>query len=114
MTEKDKMLEAYEDEHDCTCGEEGCDCGEESNIISLELEDGSTKDFLVLDVIDLETGTYMALAEVGSNEYDILRVEGEEAEDNLELVVIEDDEEFNKIAKLFQERFEAFDELEDM
>lgn len=109
MTDKEK--------NGCKCGEdchehdEDCDCeGEEvdSNTITIEMEDGSTKDFIVLDVITHEGKQYMALAEVDSMEYDIMswEVDGE----NVELSVIEDDDEFNAVAVKFEELFQSYDE----
>ncbi|HOY84663.1 MAG: DUF1292 domain-containing protein [Candidatus Cloacimonetes bacterium] len=109
MTDKEK--------NGCKCGEEchdhdePCDCeGEEceSNTITIELEDGSSKDFIVLDVITHEGKQYMALAEVDSMEYDIMswEVDGE----NVELSVIEDDAEFNAVAAKFEELFQNYEE----
>lgn len=95
-------------EHDCTCDDENCDC----NTITLELEDGTEKEFTVLEMIEHEGKSYMALTEGDSEEYDILRVEGDEEE--LELVIIEDDAEYNAVAEAFDAIFaEEDDEEED-
>jgi len=77
----------------------------------LDMEDGSQKDFMVLDMIQEDGGNYIALSEVGAMEYDILRFE--EIEDNLELSIIEDDEEYNRIAKVFEERFASVMDIDD-
>lgn len=94
-----------ENENGCDCEHEECDC----NTITLDMEDGTQKDFIVLDIIEHEGKQYIALAEVDSQEYDIMamNVVGE----NVELNVIEDDDEFNLIAMKFEEHF-AMDEEE--
>ncbi|HOZ01270.1 MAG TPA: DUF1292 domain-containing protein [Candidatus Syntrophosphaera sp.] len=93
------------DEHDnCECDSEECDC----NTITLDMEDGTTKDFIVLEVLEHEGKQYIALAEPDTMEYDILSmtVSG----DNVELGVIEDDDEFEKVAAKFDELFSQSDE----
>ncbi len=93
-------------EVDCTCGDEGCDC----NTITLEMEDGTEKEFTILDMLEHEGKTYVALTEGDSDEYDILRIEGEEEE--MELAVIEDDAEYNAVADLFDTMFAEDIEIE--
>lgn len=112
----DKDEKHLQDCQDCDCHEGECDCenGEcESDIITLDMEDGTQKDFHVLEVIEFEGSQYIALAEVDSNEYDILRmdVQGE----TVELAVIDDDELFEKVAQKFDEVFstEAVEEEEE-
>ncbi len=109
MTDKEKK--------DCNCGEEcndnheHCDCeGEECdcNTITLEMEDGTEKDFVILDVLSHEGKEYMALAEVDSMEYDIMSFEADS--ENVNLSVIEDDEEFNTVAAKFEELFQSYEE----
>ena len=101
----------------CNCGEEcgdadvPCDCENEdcdSNVITLDMEDGTQKDFLVLDIIEHEGKQYIALAEVDSMEYDIMSMAV--IDENVELSVIEDDEEFNAVAAKFDEHFSRLDE----
>jgi len=106
MTDKEK--------HNCNCGEHhehdcGDDCDCESNTITLEMEDGSTKDFTVLNILEHNGQQYVALSEEGSVEYDILRFV--EVDDSLELSIIEDDEEYNTVADKFDELFNS--ELEE-
>ncbi len=97
MTDKD--VKDLHDHEGCDCGDENCEC--ENDIITLDMEDGTQKDFHVLEVIEFEGSQYIALAEVESNEYDILRmdVQGE----TVELAVIEDDDLFEKVAQKFDE-----------
>lgn len=47
-------------------------CTSEQNTITIEMEDGSIKDFIVLDVITHVGKQYMALAVNDSMEYDIM------------------------------------------
>jgi uncharacterized protein YrzB (UPF0473 family) len=104
MITKDNM---HEHEEHC-CEGEDCTCGEhESNIITLDMEDGSQKDFEVLQIINHEGKNYIALAELDSAEYDILRFE--EVEDSVELSIIEEDEEFDAVAAIFDDLFNSED-----
>ena len=103
MTDKEKT--------GCNCGED-ChdeDCEhEDGNTITIEMDDGSTKDFIVLDVLTHEGKQYIALAEVDSIEYDIMS--WEEEGENVALSVIEDDDEFNAVAAKFEELFQNYEE----
>ncbi|NLW19577.1 MAG: DUF1292 domain-containing protein [Candidatus Cloacimonetes bacterium] len=77
---------------------------EDENIIQLEMDDGTIQDFYVLGTLDHNGKQYMALAEVGSYEYDILNFEVKE--DHVSLNVIEDEDEFNEVADLFHENLQ--------
>lgn len=81
---------------------------DQDNIITLDMEDGAQKDFLVLDVIERDGKQYIALAELNSNEYDILAMTI--TDDTVELNVIEDDDEFDTIAAAFEKHFSQMDE----
>ncbi len=84
------------------CGDD-CDCHhDDENIITLDMEDGSKQDFVMLGVIEYEGKQYIALAEVDSDEYDILQMDVQE--DTVELNVIDDDELFMKVADAFEEQ----------
>lgn len=106
MTDKEKLNCNCGEHHEHDCGDD-CDC--ESNTITLEMEDGSTKDFTVLNILEHNGQQYVALSEEGSVEYDILRFV--EVDDSLELSIIEDDEEYNIVADKFDEIFN--NELEE-
>lgn len=96
------------EEHVHDCEDDDCTCnGHESNIITLDMEDGSQKDFEVLQIISHEEKNYIALAELDAEEYDILRFD--EVEDAMELSIIEDDEEYNVIAAIFDDLFNSED-----
>ncbi len=99
MTEKEKKNTDPKEQQGTT--EENLE--NQENIITLDMEDGTQKDFLVLDVIEREGKQYIALAELDSNEYDILSMTV--TDDTVELNVIEDDDEFNEIAADFEEHF---------
>jgi hypothetical protein len=91
------------DEHvheagDCNCDDENCDC--DCNTITLDMEDGTQKDFTVLDIL-----------EVDSSEYDILGMEV--TDETVSLTVIEDDAEFDAVAAKFEELFSREDEAEE-
>ena len=75
------------------------------------MEDGTQKDFLVLDTLEHEGKNYIALADVETMEYDILNMTlvGE----TVELNVIEDDAEFEAVAAKFDELFNLDDEEEE-
>lgn len=117
--DKDEATQAGQHVHNCDCDNEDCDCETEEcdcgpNVITLDMEDGTQKDFTLLDTIDMGDKKYIALAEVDSVEYDILRMEI--TGDTVELSVIEDDEEFNAVAAKFDELFnsEEIEELEEV
>lgn len=84
---------------------------EEDNIIQFEMDDGTMQDFLLLGTLEHNGKQYMALAEVGSFEYDILGFEVKD--DYVNLNVIEDEDEFDEVANLFHEYLQAEDEEED-
>jgi hypothetical protein len=119
------------EKNDCHCGKD-CDCEghehdhqdaeeqeidtyegeEETNVIQLEMDDGTMQDFILLGTLEHNGKQYVALAEVDSNEYDILAWEMED--DFVNLNVIEDDNEFNEVADLFHEYLQGdFEEEED-
>ncbi|MCL2105557.1 MAG: DUF1292 domain-containing protein [Oscillospiraceae bacterium] len=79
------------------------------DIISVVDEDGKEHVFEELDRVDLDFGSFVALAplvgeedEDGDDEVIILRVEEEEGE--ICLSILEDEAEFDKVARVFSER----------
>jgi len=107
MTDKEKQACNCGENHDHDCDDD-CDC--ESNTITLDMEDGTQKDFTILNILEYNGSQYVALAEEDSEEYDILRFI--EVEDSLELSIIEDDAEYNAVAEKFDDLFSS--EFEDM
>jgi hypothetical protein len=98
----------------CNCEEhDGCDCGDdcESNVITLDLEDGP-HDFNILSMVELKGKKFLALSEVGSMEYDIFQMT--EDGDSIELSYVEDDDDFNAVADEFDKIFSSeMDDEED-
>jgi hypothetical protein len=107
---KDIQNTEQEHLHKCAEGDENCNCEDhedDGNIITLEMEDGTSKDFQVLDILEHKNKQYIALAEVDSFEYDIMNFTVND--EVMELHVIEDEVEFNEIAVLFEEHFATMD-----
>lgn len=108
-------------DHDC---ESGCDCGhdhDEEMTVTLTLDDGSELECAVLSIFPVSDKQYIALVPIEDND------EEEEGEvflyrfiehdnDELELLNIEDDAEYEAVADAFDELLddEEFEEvLED-
>ena len=97
----------------------------EKDVISLLDEDGKEHEFEILDALELDDCQYMALLPLygedeaqealdDSGELVILRVSDEEDEDGEQyLDVIEDEEEFNRVADLFMGRLEEYFDFEE-
>ncbi|MBQ2964239.1 MAG: DUF1292 domain-containing protein [Clostridia bacterium] len=90
------------------------------DIVSVVDEDGKEHIFEELDRIETEKGKYVALLPIyddpqeqldDSGEVIILKVTEEDGE--IYLAAIEDDDEFNEVGNLFEERLEDLFELED-
>ena len=90
------------------------------DIVSVVDEDGKEHVFEELDRIETEKGKYVALLPIyddpqeqldDSGEVIILKVSEEDGETYLS--AIEDDDEFNEVGNLFEERLEDLFELDD-
>lgn len=90
------------------------------DIVSVVDEDGKEHIFEELDRIETEKGKYVALLPIyddpqeqldDSGEVIILKVSEEDGE--IYLAAIEDDDEFNEVGNLFEERLEELFELEE-
>ena len=90
------------------------------DIVSVVDEDGKEHVFEELDRIETEKGKYVALLPIyddpqeqldDSGEVIILKVSEEDGE--IYLAAIEDDDEFNEVGNLFEERLEDLFELDD-
>lgn len=100
-------------DHDHECGDD-CECEhdhEESSTITLEMEDGTSKDFTILAMLEHKDKKFIALSEVDTMEYDILQLEY--ADEEAELSEIEDDALFEEVAAKFDEMFQEEDEEEE-
>lgn len=111
-----------EHNHDCECG---CGCGceheheHEQMTVTLTLDDGSELECAVLTIFPVEERQYIALLpleEMEGEEGEVYLYRFNELEDGeLELLNIEDDEEYEKVADAFDEILdsEEFDEMFD-
>lgn len=109
-----------EHNHDCDCGC-GCGCGHdhehEEMTVTLTLDDGSELECVILTIFPVEERQYIALLpmdETEGEEGEVYLYRFNELEDGeLELLNIEDDEEYEKVADAFDEFLdeEEFDEM---
>lgn len=87
---------------------------EEIDVYTLTDEDGNESQFELIDEVEMDGKTYYALTELDadsnqvSEEYVILRLEREENGEEI-LISIDDDEEFDKVADYFDDKFNAID-----
>jgi len=107
-----------EKKHDCGCDcghdhehdHDGCDCscGE---TVTLTMENGEEIVCNILGVFDAEDKSYVALLQIDSEEVVLLRhIEGV---DGSMLEPIEDDDEYEKVAAVFEEIFVDEEEEEE-
>ena len=90
----------------------------ELNFISLDFEDGESEECLVTGLYEIEGKKYLAVVVGADDDFDLEKsdeLEGyiyeyaEAGEDEFELIDIESDDEFNRIAGII----EAFEEARD-
>lgn len=91
------------------------------DIVTVEDENGNVHTFEIADAIETDDARYLALIPVYDNPEDILSGDGEliivevvEEGDNEILAPIEDDELFDEIASIFEERLEELYEIEPL
>ncbi len=72
--------------------------------LTLEMDDGTQQDFIVLDIFEYEGSQYIALADKDTLQYDILSMNFINDEE-VELNFIEDENKFNEIADWFEKLF---------
>ena len=91
-----------------------------TNIVSVLDDEGNEHQFELLDAIETDDGRYVALLPIytdaeaaveGDGELVILEVVNDEGEDML--VPIEDDETFDEIAEIFEERLSDYYEIDE-
>ena len=80
--------------------------------IELELEDGTIEECEVLDIIEVDGKSYVALLPLEGNEYHVYECKGLD-EENIEIVNIEDDDVLTKVINAFEEYFNEEYEDED-
>lgn len=90
------------------------------DLINLTDEDGNEYNFEVLDRLDIDSGSYLALIPVYEDPKEMLDDSGElvivkEEEENGEFFYseIEDDDEYETVADAFSDRLSDFYEIED-
>ena len=90
------------------------------DIVTVVDEDGAEHEFEVLDRIETDDSKYVAMIPVYTEEEDLLDDSGEliilrVIEENGETVLepIEDDDEFNEIGQIFEERLSEMFEFDD-
>jgi len=81
--------------------------------IMLDLEDGTTEECEILEIIEVDGKAYVALLPLDKDEYHVYGVveHGEE----IEILNIEDEDEYEKVVKAFEEYFddEDYDDEDD-
>ncbi|WBW50732.1 DUF1292 domain-containing protein [Peptoniphilus equinus] len=97
-----------EHQHNCGCNHDHEHEHEETyeyDVISIPMEDGGELDCVVIDTFEVDGGNYIALvAEDEVEDGDILLFKYEELEDEeIELVEIESEEEFDRVAEVFNQ-----------
>ncbi len=96
-----------------TCGT-GCHCEDEfaeNNKIDLELEDGTIVECEILSTLEIDGKEYIALLPMGKDEYYIYGYK--EYDDGFEIINVENDVEFDKVAEAFDELFASEDDEDD-
>lgn len=104
-----------EHDHDCHCGH---DHNEENEMtVTLTLDDGTELECAVLTIFPVEDNQYIALLPIEENsdeEGEVFLYRFTELENGeLELENIEDDDEYEKVADIFDELLDD-EELDDM
>lgn len=106
-----KKCECGDEKKECTCDErenDGCGCGhdhdeEKEHIIHLTLEDDSEIECLVIGSFGVDEKDYMALL---SEDEDVFLYRYKEiGENEIDLINIEDDSEFEAVSDVFFELF---------
>ena len=92
-----------------------------NDLVTVVDDEGNQHQFEVLDAIETDTGRYVALVPVYDNPSDLINDDGELViltvkEENGEdlLLPIEDDDEFEEIAEIFEERLADLYEVEEV
>ena len=76
---------------------------DESEIITLEFEDGTEVEAEIMGIFDVDGKEYIALIPDDDSDDVYLYGYKEVSEEEFELIDIEDDDEFDKVVKVFEE-----------
>ena len=96
--------------------EHGCDCGcenEEENIFTLEFDDDENVECVALGIFEVDGKDYVALVPTDEESDDIFLFEYREAGEEFELIDIEDDDLFDKVAAEFESICEEMEAAEE-
>ena len=92
-----------------------------NDLVTVVDDEGNQHQFEILDAIETDDGRYVALVPVYDNQSDLINDDGELViltvkEENGEdlLLPIEDDDEFEEIAEIFEERLADLYEVEEL
>ncbi|MBR5135171.1 MAG: DUF1292 domain-containing protein [Clostridia bacterium] len=92
-----------------------------NDTVTLMDENGNEQEFEILDAVETDTSRYVALMPIFDDPEDALEASGEllvmrvEEEDDGEiLVTIDDDEEFEDILTVFEERLSEYYEIDHL
>ena len=92
-----------------------------TDIVTIEDDEGNTHTFEILDAIETDDARYIALIPVFENPEDMLESDCElivlevlEEDGNEILAPIEDDQLFDEIAGIFEERLEELYDIEEL
>ena len=92
-----------------------------TDLVLVQDEDGNEHQFELVDAIETEDGRYVALLPVYDDPSELVNDDGEliilrvEEEDGEEILVpIENEEDFDDIADIFEERLSELYEIEEM
>lgn len=92
-----------------------------NDLVTVVDDEGNQHQFEVLDAIETDKGRYVALVPVYDNPSDLINDDGELViltvkEENGEdlLLPIEDDDEFEEVAEIFEERLADLYEVEEL
>lgn len=98
----------HDHDHDCNCGE-NCGCNHtEQETVKLTLEDNTELECEIIGTFDVEDQEYIALLPL--EEEDVLIYKFKDVNGEIELSLIEEDEEFERVSEAF---FDFFDDSED-
>lgn len=89
---------------------------DEKDIVVLTDEDGLEHQFIIVDMVEVETGVYALLMpmeiESEDNDYYVIMKVIEEGDDQI-LMTIDDDDEYEAVAKLIEEFYDAEDDEDE-
>jgi len=86
---------------------------EEIETVTLEMENGTTEECEILDTVELDGKMYVALLPLDKDEYLIYECKVGTEQDEIEIINIQNPDEYEKVVHAFEELFEYEDDDED-